>query len=211
MGKFAHFNGHFAVIADPTIGLHVVDCQSGKESRQILKSTAISALTFSPRDTFFVTCEKFVQGSNNLIVWDLAEGSEVAKFEWRKGSKEGTKSIKFSEDERFCARISSRTQIEVYEGGNFKEAKARINATAEFLEKKGGKQQQEEEKTGGKSSKYWFDGFEFIPTHTAAGGAHHQFMFAWQNCEGLSERNDVGGWVYVYDLLSNPEKPKFSV
>jgi hypothetical protein len=36
-------------------------------------------------------------------------------------------------------------------------------------------------------------------------------LFAWQNCEGLSEKAEVGGQVYVYDVLSNPEKPKFSV
>jgi hypothetical protein len=175
LGKFAHHYGHFAVIADPTIGLHVVDCSTGKEARLIIKSTAISALTFSPRDSFFVTCEKFLQGEKNLIVWNLAAGIEMAKFEWKKGSKEGTKSIKFSEDERFCARISSRTQIEVYDCGNFNEPKARINASVENLGKKGGKQ--EEEKSS--KAKYWFDGFEFIPAQTAPGGASHQFLFAW--------------------------------
>ena len=109
MGKFAHYNGRLAVIADPTIGLHVVDCVTGKEIRLILKSTAISALSFSPRDSYFITCEKFVQGEKNLIIWDLATGKEVAYFEWKKGSKEGTKSLKFSEDERFLAMLSSRT------------------------------------------------------------------------------------------------------
>lgn len=52
-------------------------------------------------------------------MWDLASGAEVAQFEWKKGSKEGTKSIKFTEDERFMGRLSSRTQIEVYENGNY--------------------------------------------------------------------------------------------
>jgi uncharacterized protein with WD repeat len=128
------------VIADPTIGLHIVDCVTGKELRLILKPTAISALSFSPRDSFFITCEKFVQGEKNLIVWDISTGKEVAQFEWKKSSKEGTKSIKFTEDERFCGRLSTRTQIEVYESGNFTEPKARINATSENLGKKTGKQ-----------------------------------------------------------------------
>jgi uncharacterized protein with WD repeat len=119
LGKFAPSKGHLAVIADPTIGLHVVDCHSGKELRLILKQNAISALNFSPSDTYFVTCEKFVLGEKNLIVWELATGSEVGHFEWKKGSKEGTKSIKFTEDEKYCGRLSSRTQIEVYESGNF--------------------------------------------------------------------------------------------
>lgn len=119
LGKFAPSKGHLAVIADPTIGLHVVDCRTGKESRLILKQTPISALNFSPMDTYFTTCEKFVQGQKNLIVWEVATGTEVGYFEWKKGSKEGTKSIKFTEDEKYCARLSSRTQIEVYENGNF--------------------------------------------------------------------------------------------
>jgi uncharacterized protein with WD repeat len=119
LGKFAPSKGRVAVIADPSIGLHVVDCHTVKEQRLILKPTAISALSFSPLDTWFITCEKFVQGEKNLIVWSLATGTEVALYEWKKGSKEGTKSVKFTEDERFMARLSSRTQIEVYENGNF--------------------------------------------------------------------------------------------
>lgn len=107
MGKFAPHYGRLAVIADPT-GLHIVDCSTGKELRLILKSTAISALSFSPLDSFFITCEKFVQGEKNLIVWDISTGNEVAQFEWKKGSKEGTKSIKFSNDEKFCARLSAK-------------------------------------------------------------------------------------------------------
>jgi len=46
---------------------------------------------------------------------------------------------------------------------------------------------------------------------TNAQGVKQQFFFAWQNCEGMSERQDVGGQVYVYDLLSSPDKPKFSI
>lgn len=88
----------------------MVDCAgSGKELRLIPRASSINALSFSPRDSYIITCEKFTQGQKNLIVWDIKTGIEVAQFEWRKGSKEGTKSIKFSEDERFCARLSSRT------------------------------------------------------------------------------------------------------
>lgn len=120
-------------------------------------------------------------------MWDLASGSEVAQFEWKKGSKEGTKSIKFTEDERYMGRLSSRTQIEVYENGNYNEPKVTINANDETLAKKGAKKEES------KKNKFWFDGFEFIPAHTAQGGTPHQYLFAWQNCEGLSERQDIGG------------------
>lgn len=98
LAKFAPYNGRLAVIADP-IGLHIVDCASGKELRLIIRTATISALSISPRDSFFVTCEKFVQGEKNLIVWDILTGKEIAQFEWKKGSKEGTKSLKFTDDE----------------------------------------------------------------------------------------------------------------
>jgi len=99
-----------------------------------------------------------------LIVWNLQTGKEVASFEYKKGSKDGAKSIKFSEDESFCARLSSRTQIEIYDTQNFSEIKTYINATEETLGKK--KSKQEETKAAAKG-KYWFDGFEFIPSHTS--------------------------------------------
>ena len=53
-------------------------------------------------------------------------GKEVGAFEWRKTSKEGPKSIKFTKDERFCARLASKVSIEVFEGGNFSEPKYKI-------------------------------------------------------------------------------------
>jgi len=77
LAKFAPHQGRLAVIADP-MGLHIVDCHAGREVRLIIRQTAISALSFSPLDRFFVTCEKFVQGEKNLIVWDITTGREVA-------------------------------------------------------------------------------------------------------------------------------------
>jgi len=86
----------------------------------------------------------------------------LVEFEWKKTSKEGPKSIKFSPDERFCARQVSKTQIEIYQDGNFTQPKAKINANAETLAKgKKAKELTEEEKKG--KSKYWFDGFDLIP------------------------------------------------
>lgn len=36
----------------------------------------------------------------------MSNGEELASFEWKKTSKEGPKSIKFSEDEKYFARLS---------------------------------------------------------------------------------------------------------
>ncbi len=93
-------------------------------------------MSISPRDSYLITCEKFTQGGKNLIIWDCNKGRELAEFEWRKSSKEGTKSIKFTNDERYCARIASKTQIEIFEKGDFAQPKLVINANEETLAKK---------------------------------------------------------------------------
>lgn len=69
----------------------------------------VNAIGFSPMDSYLITCEKYQQGEKNLIIWDSKTGKELAEFEWKKTSKEGPKSVKFSVDERFCARQISKT------------------------------------------------------------------------------------------------------
>ena len=107
LGRFAPFNGYFAVIVDE-IGLHFIDCATGKESRLIIKS-GVTALSFSPRDSYIISCEKFSSGAKNLIIWDCRAGKEIAEFEWRKTAKEGPRSIKFTKDEKFSARLVSKS------------------------------------------------------------------------------------------------------
>jgi WD40 repeat protein len=152
-GKFAPHKGHFAVVVDLE-GIHFVDTASGKETR-FINHFGVTAIALSPRDTYLITCEKYNQGrGNNLIVWSTLTGSESAIFEWKKQSKEGPKSIKFSQDERFCARLSSKTTIDFYEGGDFSQPKATITANAQTL----GKKSESETK-----KQFWFDGVDFIP------------------------------------------------
>jgi hypothetical protein len=45
------------------------------------------------------------------------------QYEWKNTAKDGPKSIKFDEEEKFCARQVGKNLIEIYEGGNFKETK----------------------------------------------------------------------------------------
>ena len=63
--------------------MHFIDMKTGKERLQIVK-TGVNAIEFSPKDTYFITCEKYQQGSNNLFIWDSQTGKELAGFEWRK-------------------------------------------------------------------------------------------------------------------------------
>jgi uncharacterized protein with WD repeat len=68
----------------------------------------VSALDFSPRDTYLITCEKYQQGEKNLVLWNAQTGKELHSYEWKKISKEGPKSIKFMKDEKFMARLASK-------------------------------------------------------------------------------------------------------
>lgn len=74
--KFAPHSGDFAVIVDQ-LGIHFVDMKSGKETR-LIDQYNVNAIGLSPKDTYLVTCEKFVQGKHNLIVWNTQTGREVA-------------------------------------------------------------------------------------------------------------------------------------
>lgn len=94
-------------------GIHYINTANGKEIRMI-DQYSVSAIDISPRDTYLITSEKFVQGQKNLIVWNTNTGREVVKFEWKKQSKEGPKSIKFTKDEKYCGRLSARNTIEIY-------------------------------------------------------------------------------------------------
>ena len=115
MIKFAPYGGKQAAIVDE-MGIHFVDSTSGKEKLQIAKS-GINYIDYSPRDTYLITSEKFVSGSKNLILWHTKTGKEAAEFEFKKSSKEGPKSIKFTKDESMCARLSSLKTIDFYELG----------------------------------------------------------------------------------------------
>jgi uncharacterized protein with WD repeat len=100
---------------------------TGKERLLIVKSE-VTALAYSPRDTYLITCEKYQQGEKNLLVWNSITGKEVGAFEWRKTSKEGPKSMKFSKDEKYCARLASMRTVEVFCDGEFGQAKYKIVA-----------------------------------------------------------------------------------
>lgn len=93
--------------------------ESKKEVLQIVRS-GINAIDYSPKDTYLITCEKYSQGGEkNLFIWNTQTGKEVASFEFRKTSKEGPKSLKFTKDEKYCIRIASKSVIDIFESGKF--------------------------------------------------------------------------------------------
>lgn len=58
MAKFAPGTGKSLAVVDD-IGIHFVDMDTGHETVQIVRGgDDISAIEFSPRDTYLVTCEK---------------------------------------------------------------------------------------------------------------------------------------------------------
>lgn len=85
------------------MGIHIVDVEK-KEERLFISKKGIIALEWTPKGTYVITCEKLKQNEKNLKVWNSTTGELTMEFEWKNTAKEGPKSIKFDEEEKFCAR-----------------------------------------------------------------------------------------------------------
>lgn len=167
----------------------------------------IIALEWSPKATYLISCEKQKGESKNLVIWDAKTGEIAADFEWKNTVKDGPKSIKFNENERFCARQMGQKVIDVYEGSNWSEPKMQIKSKLPPLPKVNG---EVPEDTRVDTSR--FDGFIFCPSPTETVGTsnEHIYFMAWQHGEVLSDSDD-NGLVYVYDFNSNLLRPKFNI
>jgi len=74
----------------------------------------------------------------NLIVWNAISGQKVAAFEWKNTAKDGPKSIKFNDDEKYCARQIGKNIIEIYDAHNLSEPKFSIKSKLPPLPKVNG-------------------------------------------------------------------------
>lgn len=160
-------------------------------------------------ETYLIGCEKNHQNQNKnvIYVWDTQEGDLVAKFDWQNKAQEGAASIKFDLEEKFSARQIAQNVIEVYEKGNFSQPKLQIKSKLPPLPKINGVAQEDTRVDNSK-----FDGFIFCPVPPENVGSNNAacYLMAWQNGEVLSESED-NGLVYVYDLNSNLQRPKFNI
>jgi hypothetical protein len=156
IAKFSPINGASLAVVDH-IGIHVIDMETKKE-RCTIERKGIIALEWTPRETYLISCEKQKKDEKNLRVWDAKTGALVSEYEWKNTAKDGPKSIKFDEEEKFCARQVGKNLIEIYEGGNFSETKFQIVSKLPPLPKIDG---QIQEDTRVDNSK--FDGCLFCP------------------------------------------------
>jgi uncharacterized protein with WD repeat len=105
IARFAPKRGNQAAIVT-NVGLHLVDLNAKQESH-LLVQLDIVALEYSPCDSYVVCCEKWNHQSpqENLFIICTRTGKVVARFNWQKSPKESMKSIRFSQDERYCIRL----------------------------------------------------------------------------------------------------------
>ena len=102
-----------------------MDMVSKKESL-LLVQLELVVLEYSPCDNYVVCCEKWNMQTHalNLFIIHTKTGKTVAKFEWKKSPKDSIKSIRFTNDERYCLRLvpslnsKDVNYIEVYKDGN---------------------------------------------------------------------------------------------
>lgn len=126
------------------VGIHLVDIESKKE-RLLIPKQGIVAFEWSPLENFFISCEKFREGSNNLNVWDAATGENVRSLEWKSSAKDGPSSIKFDAEEKFCARQVGQNIIDIYDlkDKKFDEVKLQIKSKLPPLPKVNGEPQED--------------------------------------------------------------------
>ncbi len=215
VARFSPFSGKQLAIVDE-IGIQFINASTGKMEHMIAKHNgtcnSISTIEYSPRDTYLITCEKHVQGENNLIVWNSQTGKEVAGFPFKKGSKEGPKSIKFAVDEKYCARLTSKTGIDIYDLSSkddsaFEKPKYKLVANATLIGRPCKK-----EASGYYKEEYKFDGFDFVPVNPEIPAQFApRYFVCWKHSESLTEKQDGSGILYVFDLNASMEKMKFQV
>jgi uncharacterized protein with WD repeat len=77
-----------------------------KQETLYIRRPKIIAFEWTPKGNYIISCEKFNsrEEQKNLIVWDTKTGEMALSFEWKNSAKDGAKSFKFDEDEKFCAR-----------------------------------------------------------------------------------------------------------
>lgn len=174
IAKFSPRNGAYLAVVDH-IGIHIVDVESKKEILKIERK-GIIALEWTPKETYVISCEKQKPNEKNLRVWDAKTGDLVLSFEWKNTAKEGPKSIKFDEEEKFCARQVGKNLIEIYEGGNFKETKFQIVSKLPPLPKIDGQIQEDNRVDNSK-----FDGCLFCPMPPENKGSSNSpyYFMAW--------------------------------
>lgn len=187
--------------------------RTSKETLQIAVPGIIQ-LAYSPADSFLVICEKhnptIPGGHNNLQILNAASGKTLAKFEWKKNPKEAIKSIKFSADESYCARLvpqqaaDKMNAIEIYENSDFTKPTKVIKSRFQIKPPK--KQEPAIFAEG------HFDGFEIGPLNPNVPREESPaYIFTWQTA-GLMTEEEENGTVYVYDMRETTfEKQKFTV
>ena len=84
-------------------------------------------LEYSPCDSYVICCEKWnpQAPAENLFIICTKTGKTIAKFNWQKTPRDSIKSIRFSNDEKYCLRLVPQQSakdvnaIEIYKDGNF--------------------------------------------------------------------------------------------
>jgi len=72
------------------MAVHIMDVETKKKVSTISEGCIVS-FEWSPKENYIVTCTK--QKQNNLKVWNVATGQQVAQFDYKGQANDGPKSI----------------------------------------------------------------------------------------------------------------------
>eukprot|EP01027_Heterolobosea_sp_BB2_P006199 GEZU01009394.1.p1 GENE.GEZU01009394.1~~GEZU01009394.1.p1 ORF type:complete len:690 (-),score=234.09 GEZU01009394.1:63-2132(-) len=114
----------FAVADQHKKTVTIYDVESG-DSVQTINEPLVSAIAFSPSNTFMVTWRrplnenerKEQEDKGNLSVWDVKTGKEVGRFVQKK--RDIWPAIQWTSDEEMCARMTTN-ELNFYDGKTLK-------------------------------------------------------------------------------------------
>lgn len=119
IAKFSPVTGQYLAVVEPS-GVHVIDVVS-QQVKHYIEKAGVASIEWSPQESYLITCAKdptkSVQ-SQNLSIWDVQSGTQVNCFDWRNQAQDGAASIKFDDEQKFCARQVAANAIDVYDASN---------------------------------------------------------------------------------------------
>lgn len=213
IARFAPKSGSQAAVVS-NVGLHFIDMLNKKESLLLIQLDLV-ALEYSPCDSYVVCCEKWnpQNPTENLFIICTKTGKTIKKFQWLKTPKDSIKSIRFSDDEKYCLRLVPQANakdvnsVEIYKDGNFSAPSFVIAAKFATKATQNAKKGIPPVYLDGH-----FDGLDLCSLNPAVEPEKSPFyMFAWQHAQSMSTEEDCGN-VYAYDLHNKTEnKQKFMI
>lgn len=122
-------DGSLFAYSEPSC-VRIFEAESGKE-KTVLDIPNVVEIGFSPRGSYLLTWHRSIKDEAsgnflpNLTVWNVSQGEKLDAY---LQMSQGSWSLQYTYDEKFCARQISKNLIHFYESGNMKTPYAKLQS-----------------------------------------------------------------------------------